>query len=67
MSCFLLIHVYLARPFVLSLSRLEAIAPGSVLIGSDAVPFREVIVEGVNALLVDFSTVRRLCKKPAVF
>ncbi len=47
-------HVYLTVPFTLSWSLFNALSCGTLAIGSDTAPVRELIDQGRNGFLVDF-------------
>lgn len=47
------LHLYLTVPFVLSWSCIEALATGCLILGSDVLPVREVLEDGVSGVLVD--------------
>jgi glycosyltransferase involved in cell wall biosynthesis len=48
------LHMYLTVPFVVSMSMIDALSCGAVVLGSATTPVKEWIADGVNGLLADF-------------
>ncbi len=61
--CISCVHIYLTAPFVLSFSLLEAMSCACLLVTSDTAPVQEVVKDGYNALMTDFSDSNALAKK----
>ncbi len=57
------VHIYFTVPFVLSWSSMEAMSAGCLLVASDTAPVREVMQDGVNALLTDFFSPEQLAAR----
>ncbi len=56
-------HVYLDSPLAVSPPLLEAMSCGCLLIAPDTPPIREVITDGSNGFLVDFSSPETITEK----
>ena len=56
-------HVYLDSPLVLSRSLLEAMSCECLVIASDIAPVKEVITNGTNGIIADFSTPAKITEK----
>ena len=57
------VHVYLDSPLVLSRSLLEAMASECLVIAPDIPPVKEVIKDGKNGIIGDFSTPEKIAEK----
>ncbi len=57
------IHVYIDSPLVLSRSLLEAMSCECLVIAPDIPPVKEVIKDGTNGLIADFSSSEKIAEK----
>ncbi len=57
------VHIYLDSPLVVSRPLLEAMACGCLVLASDILPVKEVIKDGANGILADFSSTEKIAEK----
>ncbi len=57
------VHVYLNSPLVVSKSLLEAMSCECLVIASDIAPVKEVITDGSNGIIADFSSPEKITEK----
>ncbi|MFH2091934.1 MAG: glycosyltransferase [Pseudomonadota bacterium] len=57
------VHVYLDSPLVVSRLLLEAMACECLVIASDSPPVKEVIRDGTNGIMIDFSSQEKISQK----
>ncbi|MCP3871754.1 MAG: glycosyltransferase, partial [Desulfobacteraceae bacterium] len=57
------VHVYIDSPLVVSRSLLEAMASECIIIAPDVSPVKEVIKDGSNGFIADFSSPKKIAEK----
>jgi glycosyltransferase involved in cell wall biosynthesis len=57
------VHIYLDSPLMLSTTLLEAMSCGCLVIAPDTPPVREVITDGSNGIIADFSIPDKISQK----